>query len=121
MAASAGDAAMAGSRPAGEVVTDAERVPVAVRPAREAVAVLALAAAAAVAASEAEGVELAGAVVAGAVVAAAELAPVPYIQVPVDWTAPGFSVIPETVTWCPWVSVSRAVNGPWPAPEAAIQ
>ena len=48
-------------------------------------------------------------------------APAPYIQVAVDWTAPGLSVIPETVTWCPWVSVSRTVNGPGPAPDAAIQ
>jgi hypothetical protein len=47
--------------------------------------------------------------------------PAPYIQVPVDCTAPGLSVMPETVTWCPWVSVSRTVNGPGPAPEAAIQ
>jgi hypothetical protein len=96
-------------------------VPVAVRRAREAVAVLALVAAADVAASEAAGAELAGAELAGAELAGADRAPAPYIQVPVDWTAPGFSVIPETVTWCPCVSVSRAVNGPWPAPEAAIQ
>jgi len=25
------------------------------------------------------------------------------------------------VTWWPWVSVSRTVNGPGPAPDAAIQ
>jgi hypothetical protein len=45
----------------------------------------------------------------------------PYIQVPVDCTVPWLSVIPETVTWCPSVSVSRTVNGPGPAPEEAIQ
>ena len=47
--------------------------------------------------------------------------PPPYIQVPVDCTVPGLSVIPETVTWCPSMSVSRTVNGPAPAPEEAIQ
>ena len=47
--------------------------------------------------------------------------PPPYIQVPVDCTVPGLSVIPETVTWCPSMSVSRTVNGPAPAPEDAIQ
>jgi hypothetical protein len=121
MTASAGGAAMAGSWPAGEVATSAERVPVAVRLAGEAVAAVALAAAADVAASEVAGAEVAGTEVTGAEVTGAGRAPAPYIQVPVDWTAPGFSVIPETVTWCPWVSVSRTVNGPWPAPEAAIQ
>jgi hypothetical protein len=45
-------------------------------------------------------------------------APAPYIQVPVACTALGLSVIPRTVTCCPWVSVSRTVNGPGPAPEA---
>ena len=47
--------------------------------------------------------------------------PPPYIQVPVDCTVPGLSVIPEAVTWCPSLSVSRTVNGPVPAPEEAIQ
>lgn len=45
----------------------------------------------------------------------------PYIQVFVDCTAPGLSAIPGTVTWCPWVSVSRTVNGPGPEPDGAIQ
>ena len=40
--------------------------------------------------------------------------PAPYIQAPVDCTAPGVSVMPATVTWWPWVSVTRTVNGPAP-------
>jgi hypothetical protein len=47
--------------------------------------------------------------------------PAPYIQVPVDCTVPGLSVMPATVTWWPCVSVTRTVNGPGPAPDAAIQ
>src|ERR1700685_2347786 len=54
-------------------------------------------------------------------VAGTGAAPGPYIQVTVGCTTPGLSMIPETVTWCPWVSVSRTVNGPGPAPDGAIQ
>ena len=63
-------------------------------------------------------------VVAGAVgVAASGAAAIPplYMLTPVSWTAPGSSAMSCTVTWCPAVSVSRTVNGPLPAPEAAIQ
>jgi hypothetical protein len=58
---------------------------------------------------------------AGAWVAGSASLPPPYIQVPVGCTAPGSSVIPETVAWWPWVSVSRTVNGPGPEPDCAIQ
>jgi hypothetical protein len=64
-----------------------------------------------VAASEAPAADVAG----------AGPAPAPYIQVRVGCTTPGLSMIPETVTRCPWVSASRTVNGPWPAPDGAIQ
>jgi hypothetical protein len=47
--------------------------------------------------------------------------PAPYIEVPVDWTAPGSRAMFRTVTVCPCVSVSRTVNGPEPAPDDAIQ
>ena len=47
--------------------------------------------------------------------------PAPYIQVPVDCIVPGLSVMPAAVTWWPWVSVTRTVNGPGPLLDAAIQ
>jgi hypothetical protein len=47
--------------------------------------------------------------------------PEPYIQVPVFCTASGDSAMPLTVTWWPWMSVSRTVNGPVPAPDGASQ
>lgn len=93
----------------GAALIDAERVPGAARLAGDD-ATAGLVNAAGVAAREA-----------AAVGAGPAPAPAPYIQVPVDWTAPGLSVIPESVTWCPSVSVSRTVSGPWPAPDGAIQ
>jgi hypothetical protein len=60
-------------------------------------------------------------VLAGVAATGAAAAPAPYISVPVSWTVPGASAMPGTVAWWPAVSVSLTVNGPGPAPDAAIQ
>jgi uncharacterized membrane protein len=117
MTARAAGASRDGPVLAAGVVSDAEGVPgAACLAGDDATAVLVNAAGVAALAA---GVTEREALAAG--VAGAARAPAPYIQVPVDWTEPGLSVIPETVAWCPWASVSRTVNGPWPAPDAAIQ
>jgi hypothetical protein len=59
--------------------------------------------------------------VVGGWVTGAGALPVPYMEVPVVCTDPGLSLMPDTVVVLPWVSVSRTVNGPEPAPPCAIQ
>jgi hypothetical protein len=45
----------------------------------------------------------------------------PYIMTVEVCTTPGSRATPETVAVCPLPSVTSIMNGPGPAPEAAIQ